>query len=428
MRRFLISLAVLWGLGWSSMVGWAEDTHKRGTDELTIKVFQYLDAPTSEEAAQRFQEILNHPDVSIARIESIIRTGRSYEVQPTGTFSDLQVVVRGRPYSLALAVPSSYEPTKSMGLVVCLHGAGFDGAAYLERWQARLGDAYILACPTYPSGAWFTKRAEDLVLAVVSDLRRKYHIDPNRIFLTGMSNGGIGTWLIGMHHAHLFAGLAPMAGGLAGVLLPFLENLRNTPVYIIHGAKDQVMPVELSRSIVRELEALKYPYVYREHDREHPLAGGHYFPREELPDLVTWLNGQRRNSLPSRLTVVRDASHLQAFSWVRLEVTDHIAAFSDDLVDKTDDRIRRREYATLDATVAAINRIEVWTKRVRQYSLFLNDRLVDLSKPVTVVTNGRVSFQGMVIPSLTTLLKQARLRPLEEPFPVQLTIVVEDHP
>jgi hypothetical protein len=268
-----------------------------------------------------------------------------------------------------------------------------------------------------------------LVLATVSDLRRKYHIDPNRIFLTGMSNGGIGTWLIGMHHAHLFAGLAPMASGLDRVLLPFLENLRNTPVYIIHGAKDQVMPVELSRSIVRELEALGYPHVvYREHEREHPIAGGHYFPQEELPDLVAWLNGQRRNPLPSRLTVVRDATHLQSFHWARLEVTDHIAAFSDDLVDKTDDRIRRREYAKLDVAVADANRIEVRTERVRRYSLFLNDRLVDLSKPVTVVTNGRVSFEGMVIPSLRTLLEQARLRPLEEPFPAHLTISVEDHP
>ena len=69
-----------------------------------------------------------------------------------------------------------------------------------------------------------------------------------------------------------------MASGLDGVLMPFLANLRTTPVYIIHGAKDQVMPVELSRSIVRRLESLGYPYVYREHQGEHPHAGGHYFP------------------------------------------------------------------------------------------------------------------------------------------------------
>ncbi|MCP9446440.1 MAG: hypothetical protein NNA22_02570 [Nitrospira sp.] len=424
----ILGAVLLVWIGWQPIDGRAEIVDQLSSN-LAAKVFRYVDAATNEDADRLLYEILTHPESSIERVGEIIRTGRSYDEQPTGTFPDLHVSVRGRLYPLSVAVPASYHPSSSMGLVVCLHGAGFDGEAYLERWRARLGDMYILACPTYPSGAWFTRRAEELVLAAIHDLRRKYHIDPNRIFLTGMSNGGIGTLLIGMHHAPLFAGIAPMAGGLDRVLMPFLENLRHTPVYLIHGAKDEVMPVELSRSIVRELEALGYPYVYREHQGQHPMAGGHYFPREELPDLVAWLNSQRRNPLPSRLTVVRDASHLHPFGWVRVDATDRIAAFSDDLVDRTDERIRRREYARLDASIVEGNRIEVKTERVRRYSLFLNDRLVDPSKPVTVVTNGRVSFEGMVAPSLKTLLQQARLRQTaDELFPVHVTIAVEDQP
>ncbi|HEY6085098.1 MAG TPA: hypothetical protein VIU63_06855, partial [Nitrospira sp.] len=328
--------------------------------------------------------------------------------------------------SFSLSIPLTYQPSKGYGLVVCLHGAGFTGDTYLERWRTRLGDDYLLACPTYPSGAWFTRRAEELVLATIRHVRRQYHVDPDRIFLTGMSNGGIGAWLIGMHDAPLFSGIAPMASGLDDVLMPFLANLRNTPVYIIHGAKDQVMPVELSRSISRELTKLGIPHVYREHEREHPVAGGHYFPREELPDLIAWLDRQRRNPMPPQLTVVRDASHFQAFDWVRFEATDPIAAFSDDLVDKRDERIKRREYAEMDAAVAAPNRIEVKTVRLQRYSLFLNDQLVDLTRPVTVVTNGTISFEGMVAPSLETLLRQARMR--QDPrqlFSAQLTISVE---
>jgi hypothetical protein len=265
-----------------------------------------------------------------------------------------------------------------------------------------------------------------LVLARHQHVQRRYHVDPDRMFLTGMSNGGIGAWLIGMHDAPLFAGLAPMASGLDDVLMPFLANLRNTPVYIIHGAKDQVMPVELSRSISRELTALGYPHVYREHQREHPMAGGHYFPREELPDLVTWLNRQRRDPMPAKLTLVREASHFQPFSWVRLDATDPIAAFSDDLVDKRDDRIKRREFARLDATVVAPNRIEVKTERVQRYSLFLNSQLIDAAKPITVFTNGQLSFEGTVTASLDTLLRQARLR--QDPrqlFPIQVAVTVQ---
>ena len=244
-----------------------------------------------------------------------------------------------------------------------------------------------------------------------------------------MSNGGIGAWLIGMHHAPLFAGIAPMASGLDDVLMPFLANLRNTSVYIIHGAKDQVMPVELSRAISRELTKLGYSYVYREHEGEHPMAGGHYFPREELPDLVAWLNHQRRDPFPAKLTLVREASHFQPFSWVRLDATEPIAAFSDDLVDKRDDRIKRREFARLEAVIVAPNRIEVKTERVERYSLFLNDRLIDVSRPLTVVTNGRTSFSGTVMPSLEILLRQARLR--HDPrqlFSIHLALPVEKSP
>lgn len=420
----LLCALVGWNPGYSLADGPIDEPAR-----LAPLVFQYLDATDGEEADRLLQDIQSHPDASIRQITAMIQAGRVSGEQPTGTFPDQQVFVRGQVYPLSMVVPSSYAPSKPIGLVVCLHGAGFDGEAYLERWQSRLGDHYILACPTYPYGAWFTRQAEELVVATIHDIRRRYHIDPDRIFLTGMSNGGIGTWLIGMHHAPLFAGIAPMAGGLDNVLMPFLANLRNTPSYIIHGAKDQVMPVELSRSISRELEMLGYPYVYREHQGEHPHAGGHYFPKEEVPDLVAWFDSRRRDPIPERITVVREASHFQPFSWLRIDATDPIAAFSDDLVDTHDEKMARREYARLDAAVTSPNRIEVKSERVRRYTLFLNDRLVDLSKPITVVTNGQVSFEGLLTPSVETLLRQVRLR--QDPgalFSARLTITVQRQP
>jgi len=415
-------------VSWNPGPSFADDSVD-GPVRLAPLVFQYLDATDSEEADRLLQMIQAHPEASIREVTDMIRSGRVYGEQPTGTFPEQQIFVRGQAYPLSMVVPTSYDPSTGIGLVVCLHGAGFDGEAYLDRWRSRLGDRYILACPTYPYGAWFTRKAEELVVATIHDIRRRYHIDPDRIFLTGMSNGGIGTWLIGMHHASLFAGIAPMASGLDNVLMPFLANLRNTPAYIIHGEKDQVMPVELSRSIVATLKSLEYPYVYREHQGEHPHAGGHYFPKEEVPDLVTWFDSRRRDSMPLKLTVVREASHFQPFSWVRLDVTDPIAVFSDELVDKHDEKMARREYARVDAAIVRPNRIEVKTERVLRYSLFLNERLVDLSKPITVMTNGQISFEGLVMPSLETLLLQARIR--KDPgalFSVQLTVNVQKQP
>jgi hypothetical protein len=148
-----------------------------------------------------------------------------------------------------------------------------------------------------------------------------------------------------------------------------------------------------------------------------------------LPELVTWLNAQRRNPLPMRVTVVRDASHFQPFGWVRIDATDAIAAFSEDLVSKRDDRITRQEYARLDASIVAQNRIEVRADRVQRYSLFLNEQLIDSSKPLVVLTNGQVSFNGPVTPLLETLLRQARLRQdSRQLFPIHLAIQVRKQP
>lgn len=416
----LAALAV--DLSWSTPSGLARSN-------LTTLVLQYLDVPEADQAERTLQDIMADPDASIDTITRLIQTGREYGSQPIGTLPDEQITLQGRTYHLALFVPQTYQPGKGYGLVVCLHGAGFSGDAYLERWQARLGEDYVLACPTYPAGAWFTRRAEDLVLATIHLVQRRYHIDPDRIFLTGMSNGGIGTWLIGMHQAPTFAGIAPMAGGLDDALLPFLANLQSTPVYMIHGAKDQVMPVELSRTISRELTELGYPHVYREHQREHPMAGGHYFPREELPALVAWFNAQRRNPFPATIRLVREASHFQAFGWVRIDATDQIAAFSEDLINKRDELIKRKQYAKLEASIKAPNRIEVETMRVQRYSLFLNEHLIDSAKPVTVLTNGQVTFEGLVAPKVEILLRQARQRQDQRQlFPIQLNLVVPSQP
>ena len=89
------------------------------------------------------------------------------------------------------------------------------------------------------------------------------------------------------------------------------------------------------------------------------MAGGHFFPREELADLVKWFNAQHRAPAPKALTVVRDASHLLPFGWVRIDGTDEIASFSEDLIDKRDASIRQRSYARLIGEITGPNRIEV---------------------------------------------------------------------
>ncbi|MGH7208893.1 MAG: hypothetical protein ACREIL_05860 [Nitrospiraceae bacterium] len=424
----LISMA-LTGLLLAGALSTGTGPPESGDQSLSHLVHEYLGTEDPDRASFLLADILQDARADLGAVETMIKEGRLYGMEPIGVQPGLPIRVRDRDYQYGLFVPPSYRPTKEYGLVICLHGAGFTGDAYLERWQSRLGEDYLLACPTLVQGTWWSRRGEDLVLATIRAVRARYRVDPDRIFLTGMSNGGIGTLLIGVHHAALFAGLSPMAGGLDDVLFPFLENLRHTPVYLIHGLNDQVMPVELSRSVAKELTRLSYPVVYREHDRVHSLAGGHFFPREELPGLVAWFGSRRRDPVPKRVTVVRDATHLMAFGWVRIDATDRIAAFTEDLIDQRDEAIVNRVYAKLDAEIVASNRIEVRTRLVRRYSVFLNQRLVDLAKPVTIVTDGRVSYEGVVVPSVETLLREARLsQDRGRLFSAMLTIPVEREP
>jgi dienelactone hydrolase len=396
---------------------------------LADLVNEYVETPDGERASALLVDLLRHPHADVPTVATILRNGRVYGTQPVGLQPSVPMQVQGRTFRYGLYVPSNYEPSKAYALVICLHGAGFTGDAYLERWQTRLNEEYLVACPTLPQGNWWTREAADVVLATLRVVQSRYHVDPNRIFLTGMSNGGIGVYLVGSHYASLFAGLAPMASGLDDVLLPFLENLRHTPVYLIHGVQDQVMPVELSRTIAQELSRLGYPFTYREHHGTHPVAGGHYFPREELPDLIGWFGTHRRDLFPKRITVVRDATHLSSFSWVRIDATDRIAAFSENLIDRRDETIRDRVYAKLDAEIVGLNRIEIRTERVRRYSLFLNQDLIDLTQPLTVVTNGRVSYEGTLTPNMATLLREARQRHDRALlFPAMLTLPVDSNP
>ena len=376
---------------------------------LSDLVTKYLASRNADTADDLLTEILTRPDATVSAVQALLSSRPAYGKEPVGTQPSLELRSQ-KVGHYGLYVPTNYSPDTAYGLVICLHGAGFTGDNYLERWQSRLGDKYILACPTDRDGAWWTRHAEDLVIATLQDVQSRYHVDPNRVFLTGMSNGGIGAYLIGAHHATRFAAVVPMAAGLDNVLMPFLENFRQTPLYIIHGTEDHVMPVDLSRASVGELERLGYPYVYREHHHVHPQAGGHFFPREELPALIAWLDHQRREPNPKQLTVVRDASHLDPFGWIRIDGTERIARFTEALIDHKDKFITNRIYAKLEAEIVDGNRIEVRTHHIRRYMVYLNDRLVNFSRPITITTNGVLSYEGMVTSSPRIMLKEARLR------------------
>ena len=225
-RSFIVLVCVLC----SSIFFCQNFVQATDNSSLTSLIRDYLRGETAEQSQEFLKIIIKHPDANLQTVEAIIRDIPQYSSAPVGAQPRRSITVRGKNASYALYVPPSYSPEQAYPLILCLHGAGFTGESYLERWVPRLEDRYILACPTMAGGAWWTRFAEELTLEILDSLSQEYHLDPDRIFLTGMSNGGIGAWIIGMHHADRFAGIAPMASGLDDVMFPFVENLINTPV------------------------------------------------------------------------------------------------------------------------------------------------------------------------------------------------------
>jgi predicted peptidase len=92
-------------------------------------------------------------------------------------------------------------------------------------------------------------------LALLDDLLGRYAVDRDRIYLTGLSMGGYGTWYLGTEHANRFAAIAPICGG-GYWFHGFPERvcrLRDTPVWAFHGAQDDVVPLGESETLVDTL-------------------------------------------------------------------------------------------------------------------------------------------------------------------------------
>lgn len=379
--------------------------------ELLQQVSAYLQA-NDQEAGSLLPALSSRP---VPELESAVRRVLETSIQksvPTGIQPGRSIRVGDETMHYGLYVPPAYEPSRPYPLILCLHGAGFDGDTYLDRWQPRLGEDYLLACPTMEEGEWWTRQGEALVLAVFSEISHTYHVDPDRVYLTGMSNGGIGTYLIGLNHPDRFAALIPMGGAFPTALFPLLDNAKNTPIYIIHGSQDQVMPVRYSRDVAAYLRRNGDPVIYREHDRVHPMAGGHYFPREELPDLLAWLKTQQRTPDPRDLAVVRDRDHPGRDFWVRIdEIDSETGSFwESEHHPEEGRRLQQGAYARLKARVSG-NTIFVTAEHVIRYSVLIPPDFVDWNKPVLVFTNGRVSFEQLLRPDSRSLLEEARRRP-----------------
>jgi predicted peptidase len=208
-------------------------------------------------------------------------------------------------YLLALPVDYARRPEKRWPLLLFLHGAGergddvwavaVHGPPKLLRSDPSsaaaklLAENFIVVAPQCAAGEWWNPAH---LLALLDDIAAHHRIDPQRVYLTGLSMGGFGAWDLGVAYPERFAAIAPICGGGAFATV-YLANeqkrtdLRALAVWAFHGAQDETVPlvesqrmIDLLRSArVVDVQLTVYP------DERHDSWTRTY----ANPELYTWL-------------------------------------------------------------------------------------------------------------------------------------------
>jgi len=170
-----------------------------------------------------------------------------------------------------LILPADYDAGsgKRWPLILFLHGAGERGTnvwLVAKRGLPKVAPQdknfpFIVVSPQCPPGeVW----SDDVLLALLDDVEKRYAVDFHRVYLTGLSMGGYGTWNLALGHPGRFAAVAPVCGGGETLHINLarhyeavkLSQIKTLGVWAFHGAKDPIVSPDDSKRMVDELKNL----------------------------------------------------------------------------------------------------------------------------------------------------------------------------
>jgi phospholipase/carboxylesterase len=262
-----------------------------------VAVFRALRyAPRAQEALYALAAKL--PPVSSFFVDPALRDDADLEARLAAPAKDDTGIIHdhnepGNRGGFSLYVPEYYTPDRAWPLVMALHGGSGNGRGFLWSWlrDARSFGA-ILVAPTATGATWalMGEDTDTANLARILDLvRARWNVDPTKLLLTGMSDGGTFCYVTGLESASPFTHLAPIAATFHPLMAEIAdaERLRGLPVYLVHGRLDWMFPVQVARQTRQLLSAAGADVTYRELD---DLS--HCYPREINAEILRWLGGE----------------------------------------------------------------------------------------------------------------------------------------
>lgn len=323
------------------------DARKVDTADLLAR---YLKAEGDARAKLREQLVAQPP----ADLEAAI-AGLKFE-KPTRT-GMLRMTTRcpdgyDRPYWVWL--PESYDPAKSYGLIVALHGGvtgtpleAKDGAPgeymaslFVDSLPVALRDQTVIlgasagVPETHEAAAWWWADGQRNVLHFVHEVKRRVNIDENKVLVSGLSDGGSGSFGFAYRMPDAFAGYFPMIGH---PLVPtadgqpvFLENLKGSNIYAFNGGKDPLYPTRIVKPLYDQANGVGASIRFK----EYPDLGHSVGPviKDELKIFADelWPNW-KRNLLPRTIDWTATSTDRGGRAWLWITEMSNFGKASSDI-------------------------------------------------------------------------------------------------
>ena len=294
----------------------------------------------------------------------------------------------------SLSVPPMYDPNVQWPLVVSMHGHGWY-APFQGHPAPNYGGVFCLS-PQGRGATDYKDLGEVDVMHVIEEVQRDFNIDPNRIYLTGSSMGGTGTFHLATRYADKFAAINPIVANADNeawtkhwgwnrrfdgrydtlrkwlqddhTARAFVENLLQLPCFVVSGSADFVVPPDHSRNMVRLLRQYGANVQYR----EYPGCGHGGFPKEAMADALAWTCGWERNPYPRNIYWKANQVKYGKCHWLRMEQLE-----------------RPLKTGVISANVLQDGNLNVQLFNVLAFSFQRPRKLFPKATAMTVTVNGR---------------------------------------
>jgi predicted esterase len=356
------------------------------------------------------------PDDPFTAVYERLRRGAEHSRDvPAGRIERTRVNQDGLLHRYVLIVPENYDPSRRYPVAFYLHGGVArpdpgPGGGWWRNDDYVVGHDRIAVLPlSWDESFWWQASQIENLQNILSELKRTYNVDENRVYAFGTSDGGTGVYFLGFRDVTPWAAFLPFIGDPAVLLNPgtgadgrmHLANLANRPFFIVNGETDPLYPVSFIGPFLDSFRRVGGEFVFT------AKPGGHntsWWP-EEAENMERFIETHPRDPHPNRVRWATERTdRYNRAHWVVIDELGPIVG------DSERGALEALVSGTLSGVVEAVrngNTVTVEAYHIRRLRLLISPDAFDLRGPIRVIANGEVAFEGIVKPDTQALTRWA---------------------